>query len=438
MRFSLFYKIIIFISIFVFVLIGSMVAYSFVRFNEIFKNQIFHDLRGIAEYGEGQIFSLFEKFMARTSDWSSDNHIRTEFEEIIKFNDGQRAERLAEYIKTEKQSMDNGIIITDIFNLDGTVEISTFKERIGHSEPLEELDEEYNFSKAKSVSYGKSFVSSLIYEDEPGHSEPMWHVSVPIVSPKTDKVIGVMVNHISGKEYYKVLSGEFQIKFGSKSEQVFLSERKTTEIYLVNDKKLMMTPSKFVDEATLKQTVDTVPVKKCLEENKEFVGNYKNYLGQNVVGASACFGDSLFDSNVILLIEIGKDEIFSEFNKEIIYMFLIGIFIWLIGIFGIYLIVRIFLSGIFAINKAASEVAKDNLDAKAEIKSNDEVGDLAETFNKMVDKIKTFQNKIKEKDEKLTAINSNLEEFKSLAVGRELKMIELKKEMEKLKEEKNK
>ncbi len=410
MRFSLFYKIIIFISIFVFVLIGSIVTYSFVEFNEIFKNQIFHDLRGVAEYGKGQIFLLFEKFGTRTADWSFDNHIRTEFEEIIKSNDSQRTERLAEYIRTKKQSMDNGVIITDIFNLNGIVKVSTFKERVGHSEPLEELDEEYNFDRAKSASYGKFFISVLIYEDEPGHSEPLWHVSVPIVSPKTDKVIGVMVNHISGKEYYEVLSGKFQVKFGSKTDQIFLSERKTAEIYLVNDKKLMMTPSKFVGEATLKQTVDTVPVKKCLEENEEFAGSYKNYLGQNVVGASACFGDSLFGRNMILLIEIGEDEIFTEFNKEIIHIFLIGILIWLAGISGIYLIVRFFLSEIFVISKAASEVADGNLNAKVEIKSNDEIGDLAETFNKMVDKIKNSQNIIKEKRDLFNAVISSMGE----------------------------
>ena len=96
----------------------------------------------------------------------------------------------------------------------------------------------------------------------------MWHISVPIVSLKTNEVIGVMVNHVSGKEFYKVLSGKFQVEMGAKTGESFFTGQKTSEIYLVNEEGLMITPSRFVEDAVLKQKVDTEPIKKCFEENQ--------------------------------------------------------------------------------------------------------------------------------------------------------------------------
>ena len=464
MRISLSYKIIFFFSAVVLTIIVITSVYFYNETEKIFKNQILYNLINIAEISEGQIFLLFEKFKTRTSDWSSDGFIRSEFEEIIKSNDSQRAERLAEYVETKK-IMDPAIMITDIFNLDGVAVVSTFKERIGHSEPLEEMDEEYNFSQAKNASFGKAFASDLIYEAEPGHSEPLWHVSVPIVSLKTDEVIGVMVNHISGKEFYKVLSGKFQVKMGAKTGELFFTNQKTSEIYLVNKKGLMITPSRFVEDAVLKQKVGTEPIKKCFEENQEFSGIYKNYLGKEVIGASMC----LTDQEMILMAEIGKDELFFPLKEKRNQAILIIGLIWLLSSLMIYWVIKFFLGNLMIIQKTAVEVAKNNYEAKATVKSKDEIGDLAAIFNDMIDKIKISQKQLKEADIRLTAINlsleqkvkertaeleklkagleqsvveknkelyqklNELEKFKSLTVGRELKMIELKKEIEALK-----
>ena len=464
MRISLSYKIIFFFSAVVLTIIVITSVYFYNETEKIFKNQILYNLINIAEISEGQIFLLFEKFKTRTSDWSSDGFIRSEFEEIIKSNDSQRAERLAEYVETKK-IMDPAIMITDIFNLDGVAVVSTFKERIGHSEPLEEMDEEYNFSQAKNASFGKAFASGLIYEAEPGHSEPLWHISVPIVSLKTDEVIGVMVNHISGKEFYKVLSGKFQVKMGAKTGELFFTNQKTSEIYLVNKKELMITPSRFAEDAVLKQKVDTEPIKKCFEENQEFSGIYKNYLGKEVIGASMC----LTDQEMILMAEIGKDELFFPLKEKRNQAILIIGLIWLLSSLAVYWVIKFFLNNLMIIQKTAVEVAKNNYEAKATVKSKDEIGDLAAIFNDMIDKIKISQKQLKEADIRLTAINlsleqkvkertaeleklkagleqsvveknkelyqklNELEKFKSLTVGRELKMIELKKEIEALK-----
>lgn len=461
MQISLVYKILFFLSLIVLTSIFITVIYTYVGMKQIIEKQNINNLVNLAESSKGQIFLLFEKFKVRTADWSSDDFIRSEFEEIIKSNDSQRAGRLGEYIKTKKQVMDPDIIITDIFNLDGAAMVSTFPERIGYREPSEELQEEYRFIDAKSASFGKSFVSVLIYEEgEVGHfGKPMWHVSAPVVSLKSNKVIGVIVNHIPGKEFYEILSGKFHVKHGAKTGELFFTNWKTSEIYLVNEEGLMITPSRFVEDAVLKQKVDTEPIKKCFEENREISGIYKNYLGKEVVGASMC----LAANGLTLVVEIGKDELLTELKKERNHIILLGIAGWLASIFAVYWIVRFFLGNLFKIRKTALEVAENNFNVRAEVKSKDEIGDLANIFNQMLDKIEKSQDdlkkadiqleqRVKERTAELENLKSNLEKmveertkelqnklaelerFQELTVGRELNIFKLKEELKSFKE----
>lgn len=114
--------------------------------------------------------------------------------------------------------------------------------------------------------------------------------------------------------------------------------------------------------------------------------------------------------------------------------------------------------------RIAREVAKSNFQVRAEIKTRDEFGQFAKTFNKMIEELKISrlsleevkqvleikvqartrelkelsekqEEIIKEKTKTLQERIAELEKFHRLAVGRELKMIELKKEIKKLREE---
>ncbi|KPJ56824.1 hypothetical protein AMJ49_03705 [Parcubacteria bacterium DG_74_2] len=113
--------------------------------------------------------------------------------------------------------------------------------------------------------------------------------------------------------------------------------------------------------------------------------------------------------------------------------------------------------------KGTREVSKGNLDVKLKIISSDEVGELTNSFNKMVEDLKkskialeqekasleikvkartkelaelnqTLEERVKERTKELRERIDELERFHKLTIGREVKMIELKKEIKKLKE----
>ena len=112
---------------------------------------------------------------------------------------------------------------------------------------------------------------------------------------------------------------------------------------------------------------------------------------------------------------------------------------------------------------ASKAVAKGDFKQRVKKESEDEIGDLATSFNKMAEDLKksytaieeskiTLEIKVKDRTRELKELTESLEKqvkarteelqkkveelekFNKLAVGRELKMIELKKEIKKLKE----
>ncbi len=111
-------------------------------------------------------------------------------------------------------------------------------------------------------------------------------------------------------------------------------------------------------------------------------------------------------------------------------------------IIGYFLSIKIVRS-IKILKEAADEVGKGTLDTKIEIRSNDEIGDLAKSFASMTEDLKKAKEtsqkynqhlhqeitERKQAEKQLHEKVHELEQFNRLAVGRELVMIELKKQI---------
>lgn len=138
------------------------------------------------------------------------------------------------------------------------------------------------------------------------------------------------------------------------------------------------------------------------------------------------------------------------------------------GLILIILILFILLRGIVGplrkMTVACEEIRGGNLDVKIKVESRTEIGELATTFNKTIADLKkskealeeakaTLEIKVEARTKELKELAEGLEEevkrrtkevyermeelekFQKVTIGRELKMIELKKEIKKLKEE---
>lgn len=460
-------KLILFLSVFITAFLAIIFFYSYYEFKNTLINQTHKNLTTIVEGFEGQILLFFEKNKIQAVDWSSDGYIKNEFEKILETGDAKQINALADYIKTKKYALGTDFFITDIFDLNGKAVVSTDFNRINHMESKEELDNEYGFSRAAAASYSQSFVNvPTIEKNEPGHEihQYMWHFSVPLYSLKFDKIIGIMVNHVPNEIINDILSGKKQEKLGALTGTNFKKRFASGEVYLVNNKKVMITSSKFIENSIFNQLIGSKPVKECLENKKEFTGSYFNYLNNSVEGASMCF----IDYGLTLVIEAGTKEILADLENEKLYILGIGFLMWVFGIIFIFLFSHVFLKNILLIKEALNKAKNNNFGFRLNIKSKDETKDLADNYNLMMDHIVESHDELRKAGVELMNVNSNLErkvkertgeleklrasleqdviertkelkqklaeleKFKELTVGRELKMIELKKKIEEL------
>jgi len=91
---------------------------------------------------------------------------------------------------------------------------------------------------------------------------------------------------------------------------------------------------------------------------------------------------------------------------------------------------------------AAKELSKGKLDTKIDIKSKDEIGELADAFTDMAKDLREqrdgLENLVLERTKELETKIDELQRYKKVTVGRELKMRELKKRIKDLEKKKKK
>ncbi|MBD3208526.1 MAG: HAMP domain-containing protein [Candidatus Nealsonbacteria bacterium] len=132
------------------------------------------------------------------------------------------------------------------------------------------------------------------------------------------------------------------------------------------------------------------------------------------------------------------------------------VFVLLLTTVIVFLSTNLITKPIKKLRETAKEMAQGNLEIRTNIKTNDEIEDLSKEFDTMAEKLKkskdSLETKVKERtkeleeltktlekrvDQRTTELKSKLEElerFRKFAVDRETRMIELKKEVDKLKE----
>ncbi len=105
----------------------------------------------------------------------------------------------------------------------------------------------------------------------------------------------------------------------------------------------------------------------------------------------------------------------------------------ILAVLFVYILIGRQLKPLNKLRELANKVAKGNLEQSLNIKTNDEIEDLADSFNAMIKSVRKSRDQIEERVNKRTG---ELEKLNRAMTGRELKMIELKKEIKELKDKK--
>jgi signal transduction histidine kinase/CheY-like chemotaxis protein len=118
---------------------------------------------------------------------------------------------------------------------------------------------------------------------------------------------------------------------------------------------------------------------------KSGFGAYKNYAGVPVVGVYWW----LPSQNLALIAEINQSMAFAAADRLAINILILGFMSSSIMLVAIYLFSRQITRPITAISETAAKLADGDLNQTAPVMTNDEVGVLAQTFNKMAKQVKS-------------------------------------------------
>lgn len=392
--------------------------YAEVIVGNIFKKQATDNLRIIAEQSESIYLAFLGSIRVRALDWASDSTIRNITKTILdapvaSLERSRTAQEFATYLTEVKMPLDKTVFLVDLLDKNGIVIASTQPKRIGNDERAEEVahTKVHDFDATIHSEFNEVFFGTIIIDGEAAPTPSMSatvrifdidkngeHIpldAVLLIYFSNAKEIADVLG--SGESVYAVSSGQME----RLTNKALLEGYQTSEVYLVNNERILVTPTRLIKNVEVKQKVETLPVRECLENNKEISEEYDNYQGVRVLGASMCFRNE----GIVVITEIEKSEIFApltDLNRSTAFVGLIAL---IFGTFMVIFFVQKNLTRISSIILAARRVASGDLSVQIDVTTKDEIGYLASVFNTMIASIRDNQ-------ENLQKAKSNVEKEK--------------------------
>lgn len=355
----------------------------YLKSREVIKKQTLDGLTAVAESRRLHVLEFMEGRKGRTVDFSSDGFIRDSLETISQ--GGPEVEvavkKLNRHLLVNKMPLDKWLVAVEVIDLNGKVVSSTETTQIGKDVSGQEF-----FTKGRKGVFADPRCRFVDYLNT-----KCLFVSHPLTSKNTGDPIGVIVN----------VSDMGALSEGT-TQRAGLGE--TGEVYLVDRDKLMLTESRFLDGAPLKQIVDTEPIRmntniKGKEKGREMTGIYPDYRGEPVIGASMY----LPEYGWTLLAEIDKAEAFANLKTLAIVAIVLGcVAIGAAAGTG----VSISMSLAKPINKLTGAVNKfrgGDREARANIHRGDELGVLANSFDGMAQELSALTTDLEKRVAERTA-----------------------------------
>lgn len=153
----------------------------------------------------------------------------------------------------------------------------------------------------------------------------------------------------------------------------------TGEVYLVNPNNVMISESRFIENAPFKVRVDTLPVNECFNRGIESFDIYQDYRGIPIVGSSYCAKDKGF----LLLAEFDEAEVFSPITQLRNAILATAAVITVVVVINSFYVAKTISKPITKLRDAANRISKGDYEHEIEITSRDEVGQLALQFDNM-------------------------------------------------------
>ena len=245
------------------------------------------------------------------------------------------------------------------------------------------------------------------------------------ISPRTNKVSITVTTSLLDENNVKMgaLTADFNLDYidalirdntglGETGETYLIGKAGTKTIFVAGNQVEPQDPSR-------KKAVNSDGIDQAIKQQSGF-GLYNNYAGIPVVGVYWW----LPSQNLALIAEINQDKAFASADRLAINILILGFLSSGILLIAIYLFSRQITRPILAINTTAARLAEGELNQTAPIMTEDEVGVLAQTFNKMAKQLEssflklgeysqTLEQKVEERTQELSQTLAHLQTTQS-------------------------
>ena len=217
------------------------------------------------------------------------------------------------------------------------------------------------------------------------------------ISPRTNKVSITVTTSLLDENNVKMgaLTADFNLDYIDALIRDNTGLGETGETYLIGKagNKTIFVAGNQVEpkDPSRKKAVHSDGIDQAIKQQSGF-GLYNNYAGIPVVGVYWW----LPSQNLALIAEINQDKAFAPADRLAINILILGFLSSSILLIAIYLFSRQITRPILAINATAARLAEGDLNQTAPIMTEDEVGVLAQTFNKMAKQLEISFHKLEE------------------------------------------
>ncbi len=227
-------------------------------------------------------------------------------------------------------------------------------------------------------------------------SRPMFSMATPLRDAR-GAVAGVLAAHLNLRQMDSLLTEE--------------SRDFTVEVYLVNRSSEFVTSERF-GRAAYRRGVRSEGITRALE-GQSGLGTYVNYAGRRVIGAYRW----LPERELALLVEVPEQEAFAPARKLLLGVLVGGLLAG--GVFAmlVYLVTGRVAEPIVVTARAARRIAAGDFSVRAPVTTQDEVGQLATSFNEMSDRLHGMYGDLQGQVQATTSALDALREQQALVHG---------------------
>jgi len=202
-----------------------------------------------------------------------------------------------------------------------------------------------------------------------------------------------------------------------KNEEVVKSLGRSGEVYLVGPDSMMRSESRFFKNSIQRLPVKTETVRKAFMSGE---GSHLNKDYRGIMTLSSYNRLNIPGLDWIIVAEMDKREAMRPVYKLANEIVFLSIFITLILFVFAYVISRTITKPIIELKNATIRVRNGDLESMLHIKSNDELGELTENFNRMTTQLKTQQEELRDREVRIFSSFIDGQEDERQRLSREL------------------